>query len=263
MPTPQQRSTNEGRNGTMKRLWWTWILVFLLGVGTGKGVQAPTCPEEENRVDVFATEGIQTEPTQPSRTDGPEEGQGGVLPYAFRYTPLVARRLAAYDGPSVEDGADRYLEGAAALVLENTGNTGIEFVQIVLTQQGQKLVFDATYIPPQGTVLIVEKNGTPYSGEAVEAGHCRTLVPGTFDWEKERVRVEERDLGSLAVTNLTDQPISCTRVFYKQHDGEEDVYIGGITYSAVLTDLMPGETRVITPYRYACGYCGIVAVVLD
>jgi len=250
----------------MRRLWWTWILVFLLGLGAGKEMAVLQSPEGENSLQAFPTETRQEEtapPTQTEQTPNPENSQSVFLPHTFRYTSLVARRLAVYDGPSQESGTQEYLEGVTALVLENTGNVGIEFAQVLLVQQGKTLVFEATYIPPQAAVLIVEKNHTPYSGGEIEDGRCRTVIPGSFDWEKELVFLEERDLGSLALTNLTERPIACTRIFYKRHDKEADLYIGGITYSAVVTNLLPGETRVITPYRYTCGYTGIVAVTTE
>jgi hypothetical protein len=67
----------------------------------------------------------------------------------------------------------------------------------------------------------------------------------------------------MTVTNLTAEVMPCVRVFYKQHEGASDLYVGGITYSAVIPDLQPGETRQITPYRYANGYSAVVAVVID
>lgn len=246
----------------MRRMWWMWILVFLLGFGAGKGARAMQQPQTGQLPEFSAPATKSTEPSAPEETDKHSDEETG-LPCAFRYTSLVARQLVSYDGPSMEDGTEAALEGTAALVLENTGTVGMEYVQVVLTQNGQELRFEATYIPPRAAVLIVESNRTPYSGAPVENCRCRTVIPGSFDWSKGVIRIEERDVGSLAVTNLTDQPISCTRVFYKQHDGYEDLYIGGITYSAVLTDLMPGETRVITPYRYACGYSAVVAVVTE
>ena len=246
-----------GLRGIMKQMWWMWILMFLLGIGAGKGVQ--TQQETENYLEsvVPATEQSVIQDTTAPCEDAYD------LPCAFPYTALVARELTAYDGPSLEDGAEVTREGVAALVLENTGTVGIEFARIILVQNNQELCFDATYIPPRAKVLILEKNGMPYSDLPVEECRVRTVIPGSYDWAKDRIGIEEHGLGSLAVTNLTDQPIRCTRVFYKQHHGETDLYIGGITFSAVLNDLLPGETRVITPYRYACGYSAIVAVVTE
>lgn len=203
-----------------------------------------------------------TQGTEPTYVQVGTQEKGG-LPCQLQYTTLVARQLAAYDGPYLEDGSDEELVDVAALVLENTGTIGMEYVQVVLQQGGRELVFDVTYVPPRGTVLILEKNRAAYSTDPVESCRCRTLISGNFDWEKEKIRIDSGDGFGMAVTNLTDIPMSYVRVFYKQHEGAADLYVGGITYSAVIPDLQPGETRQITPYRYADGYSAVVAVVID
>ena len=207
-----------------------------------------------------------TSPTVPVNDPEPTYAQTGNqegFPCSVKYTPLVIRQLASYDGPYLEDGTEEELTAVAALVVENTGTIGIEYAQLVITQDQRELVFDATYIPPRGTILILEKDRQAYSGETVTGCRCRTLIPGTFDWEKERILIQPGEGFSLSVTNLTEEAMPYVRVFYKQHEGTSDLYIGGITLSAVIPDLQPGETREITPYRYAHGYSAIVAVVID
>jgi hypothetical protein len=146
-------------------------------------------------------------------------------------------------------------------VLENTGTTGIEYARIVLMQNGQELTFDATYIPPKSTILLLEENKKPYSAAPVAACRCRTVIPGVFDRAERTVEIKETGMCTLEVTNLTDQKIDSVRVFYKHHEGKDDLYVGGITYSTAIPELEPGETRSITPYRYASGYAQVVAVV--
>lgn len=207
-------------------------------------------------------------PTLPEASTAPTEAARpqyvpGKLPCQIPYTNLIARQLAAYDGPYLEDGTDEELVGIAALVLENTSTIGIEYVQVVVTQGGQELTFDATYLPPRSKVLILEKNRTMYSDRPIDGCRCRTLIPGTYDWEKDQVAIGQGEGFSMTVTNLTDRTLPFVRVFYKQHDGAADLHIGGITLSAVIPDLLPGETRVVTPYRYAGDYSAVVAVVVD
>ena len=250
----------------MKRYWWSWVAVFLMGIWLGKllmqpngdmGTELPnfSAPQPSATLPVFGQE--YPEPTVVQT--GNQEG----LPCNVKFTPLVARQLVSYDGPYLEDGTEEELVGVAALLVENTGTIGIECVQLVVSQGQRELVFDATYVPPRGSVLILEKNRQLYTQETIEGCRCKTFIPGTFDWEKDRIRIQQGKGFSMAVTNLTDQPMLVVRVFYKQHEGENDLYIGGITLSAVIPDLQPGETREITPYRYAYGYSGVVAVVID
>lgn len=250
----------------MKRFWWSWVVVFLLGIWTGcMLLQSEKAPGTE--LPSFSAPQVSvTTPTSPAKDPEPTYVQTGYqegLPWNVQYTPLVAWQLASYDGPYLEDGTEEELTGVAALVVENTGTIGIEFVQLVVSQGQRELVFNATYIPPRGTVLILEKERQSYTGETVTDCKCRTLIPGTFDWEKEKIHIEPGDGFSMAVTNLTEKEMPCVRVFYKQHEGESDLYVGGITFSAVIPNLQPGETREITPYRYANGYSAVVAVVID
>ena len=252
----------------MKRYWWSWIAVFLLGAWMGRSFALPRERPGTDLPSFSAPQVSVTVPTVPSTDPEPTYAPAGNmvgegLPCELRYTPLVARQLSSYDGPYLEDGTEEELVGVAALVVENTGTIGIEFAQLVVSQGAKELVFDATYIPPRGVVLILEKNRAVFTPEAVTGCRCRTLIPGSFDWEKEKIRIEPAEGFGMTVTNLTDTPMSYVRVFYKQHEGAADLYVGGITLSAVIPDLQPGETRQITPYRYANGYSAVVAVVVD
>jgi len=246
----------------MKRTWWVMIVVFALGIGVGSGA---TRLHSRGSEDLPVT--AATEPSSGQKPTVPDAEQVGAnddpagFPFALEYTSLVAQKLIAYEGAYLEDGSEEAVEDVAALILENTGTTGIEYAQIVMMQNGRELSFDGTYIPPKSTVLLLEENKQPYSDAAVTDGHCRTVIPGVFDRAERTVSVKEAGMCTLEVTNLTDQSLSGIRIFYKHHQGENDLYVGGITYSTVILALEPGQTRSITPYRYASGYAQVVAVV--
>lgn len=249
----------------MKARWWLTVLAFLLGIGLGSGVAKLGSREMQDLPDATAAT-VPTyapEPTEPQAEQVGTKDDPAGFPFALEYTSLVARKLIAYDGAYLEDGSEEAVEEIAALVLENTGTTGIEYAQIILMQNGQELSFDATYIPPKSTVLLLEENKRPYSGATVTACRCRTVIPGVFDRAQRSISIKETGMCTLEVTNLTGEKMNCVRVFYKHHEGENDLYVGGITYSAVIPDLEPGQTRSITPYRYASGYAQVVAVVTE
>lgn len=251
----------------MKSLWWSMIVVFLLGIGVGSAI-TNLQDKQEGDLPSFSTQfppaqlnAPQTEPSEPDMEQVGSDDIQTVFPCQLQYTSLVACMLTSYEGPYLDDGSEENVIGVAALVLQNTGTIGIEYARIVLIQNGQQLVFDATYIPPKSTVLLLEENKAVYSDAPVTQCRCRTVIPGVFDWAQRTVRIQEEGMCGLKVTNLTDREINCVRVFYKHHNGEEDMYVGGITYSAVIQNLKPGETRLISPYRYASGYAQVVAVV--
>ena len=248
----------------MKRYAWIWLGLFFLGFYLGHA----TGNRQEETFSLPPAFSYPTEATQHQAppTDPPTQPAvplDNTLPCALQYTTLVAQSLAMYDGPCLEDGSADELIGVAALILENTGTIGIHYAQIVIEQEGNELHFDATYIPPRGTVLIIESNRTPYSGAEVDSCHCRTVIPGSFDWSEDQIAISPTGNFSMEVTNLTDTTLRNIRIYYKQHRKEYDIYVGGITYSTVITTLAPGESCIISPYGYACGYAQVVAVEVD
>ena len=84
-------------------------------------------------------------------------------------------------------------------------------------------------------------------------------VPG-FEMSEEQVQVQENGDQSLTVSNLTNEDIPAVRIFYKFYMEEEETYVGGITYTAKLTDLKAGESRKITPSHYVSGYSRVMMV---
>ena len=68
----------------------------------------------------------------------------------------------------------------------------------------------------------------------------------------------ETEDGQLEVTNRSSQDLPCVRLFYKFYMSDEDVYVGGITYTAKLVDLAAGESALVRPSHYAPGSSRII-----
>jgi len=252
----------------MRTLWWITVMAFFLGMGIGtsisgfqekRGEELPVFSSQPEYMSPFAPEESPTLPT--AAQIGSSQTEETVFPCPLQFTSLVVEKLSSYEGPWLQDGSEEHVVGVAALLVRNTGTIGIEYARISLVQNGQELIFDATYIPPKGTILLLEDNKQPYSDAPVTNCRCRSVIPGNFDMAQRTVRIEQEGLCTLKVTNLTDTPMAGVRIFYKHHDGQADLYVGGITYSAVIPELLPGQTKEITPYRYASGYALVVAVV--
>ena len=247
----------------MKNKWLITVLVFALGVGVGCGIARLGDGKNTKSPDpTVATRPTSTiKPTQPEFEQVFGTGDAAEFPFKLEYTSLVAHKLIAYEGAYLEDGSEEAVTNVAALILENTGTIGISYVRIILVQNGKELSFDATYIPPRSKIMLLEENKQPYSQATVTSCRCHTVIPGDFDRAERTVSIKETGMCTLEITNLTGQNLSGIRVFYKHHEGTRDLYVGGITYSTVIPALEPGETRSVTPYRYASGYAQVVAVV--
>ena len=71
-------------------------------------------------------------PTAPPETVAEQTGEIS-FPYAIPDTGLVIQKIAAYDGVFLEDGTDEEITGVAAMVLENTGETAVEYTRFLST----------------------------------------------------------------------------------------------------------------------------------
>ena len=196
--------------------------------------------------------------TQPSTQPQPTEQTDCQLPYANIY----ARRLICFDGPFYEDVNAEELVGVAALELENTGNKIVEYVEAIVEQEHRQLRFEATYIPPGGKVLVLEKDAQRYDMERILAFYCPKIVTAAAS-DQDMVQVQPDGACNMVVTNKSRQALDCVRVFYKQYYEKDEQFIGGVTYSLVLTDLQPGESRRLSPYHFATEYSRIVAVTAE
>ena len=77
---------------------------------------------------------------------------------------------------------------------------------------------------------------------------------------EDKIRVEETGGQEITVTNLTDQEIPAVRIFYKFYMKDEDTYVGGITYTAKITNLQAGDSQAIQPSHYLKGSSRIMMV---
>ena len=162
---------------------------------------------------------------------GRQEGGGTAhkqisFPIALEGTSLVAERLAAYDGPFIEDGTNDEVTGIAALVLRNAGAETVTQADILLEQGSQQLAFHADTIPPGMTVLVLEANRGTYSMTACTAA-CATAQ--TREYPKIPLDVEPCGLGILRETNPTQSPLYGICLYHKQWQDPPGILVGGIS----------------------------------
>lgn len=190
-----------------------------------------------------------------------QEGvQGLTLPYSIPGSSLVVRGIASYDGIYLEDGSDEETSGVTVMLLQNAGDTEVEYASVSVSRDGTALQFDASALPAGGTVVVQEKNKTPFQeGNYSDCSATVAEISG-FEMSEDKVQVEESGEQSLTVTNLTDEDIPAVRVFYKFYMEDEGTYVGGITYTAKITNLAAGASQTITPSHYVQGSSRVMMV---
>lgn len=204
--------------------------------------------------------GEDTEEDDSSGGDIQETVQGISLPYSIGGSGLVIRSITSYDGTYIEDGSDSDISGVTVIILENTGDTEVEYASITVNREGTELQFEASALPAGETVVVQEKNRVLFEGGNYTDCSADVAEIEEFDMSSDQIRVDETGDQTLTVTNLTDENISAVRIFYKFYMEDEDTYVGGITYTAKITGLDANASVEITPSHYLKGSSRIMMI---
>lgn len=220
--------------------------------------QDPTEPSEEH---VQPPEDLPSNIEIPVVTDPVTgESQGVQLPYEIEEYGLVIQKMDPYEGLFVEDGTNVQVENVAMLLVENRGDFPVEYTQICVDYQGEKLYFDISALPVGEKLVVQEKNGKAIP--QTEAGAANALIVQRADMamSEDQVRVTDNGNNTLTVTNLTDKTIPTVRVFYKYYMEDGDIFVGGIAFTVKITRLNGGGSVTIQPSHYTSSTSRVVMV---
>lgn len=181
------------------------------------------------------------------------------FPFAIPGTTLIAERIVSYDGWFAEGDEGRDVVNCAALLLYNCGEYGIDSGEVVLEAGTVRFEFSVSTLPAGERLLVPEKKGLEYGPEQFSS--CNgTQVSQQGEWSENRIGLEYPDMGSVVVTNLSDQILNEIYLYYKAYLPETCFYVGGNTGIAFVERLEPGQSICIYPYNYALGYSRFVRV---
>lgn len=183
----------------------------------------------------------------------PDEEQSTVVtfPYAIPGTELTIEKVASYTGVYLEDGSDKDISGVSTMVLVNHSKSAAEYVDITLNCDGKALEFVASAVPSGATVVVQEANQASYQNGTYSDCTAQVASLDKFELSESQVKVEDNGDNSLTVTNLTGSDIPVVRVFYKYYMDDSDAYVGGIAYTAKLTNLKANGSQKITPSHFS------------
>lgn len=171
---------------------------------------------------------------------------------------LIINGIQPYDGIFIEMKEDTECENVAAASLENRSDKMITLAQVVIKAGDTKWEFEASTIPAGATVIVQEKNAKQYVNTEVSCEKVNVAYEEEPSLLEEQISVEEISDTQLKITNISEEDISVLRLFYKLK--EEDIYIGGITYTVKLENLSAGESQTISPAHYLKGYSEILMI---
>ena len=179
------------------------------------------------------------------------------LPCRVAGTDLIAQQLVMYEGPYLENGSDTPVTDIIGLILYNDGQQEIAQAEVTLTV-GEKLTFFASNIMPGMRVLVLESEAKAWREDPITACSGVVNVERQSTLSEQSLKMDILDMGTLSVTNTTQEKLTDIWLFYKNYVPEGELYVGGITYIDTIESLEPGQTVQIKPDRYAAGYSRII-----
>ena len=182
---------------------------------------------------------------------------GVSLPCKIDGTQLIARELMLYEGPFLEGRTDTPVSEITALLLYNSGKQEIAQAEVILTAQ-QELTFFASNIMPGAHVLVLEKNAAAWQSWEVTACTGWTSPPQRPSLPEDALQIREVDMGTIALTNTTEETLTDIWIYYKNYLPQSGFYIGGITYLKTVAFIRPGQTVELSLRNYASGYSRIM-----
>lgn len=162
---------------------------------------------------------------------------------------LRIEKLAPYTGIFVEDGTNQQVTDVAMLLVQNTGDSAVEYAEIMVDYADKTLCFQITALPAGERMVVQEKSGhvvpKGVAGRASALVVHRTRMNITPE-----ISVSDNGDNSLTVKNLTNQTIPTVRVFYKYYMEKENMFVGGIAFTVRITSLGPESSMVVYPSHY-------------
>lgn len=163
---------------------------------------------------------------------------------AFMNGIVTVEKAGRYAGVFVEDGSDEIVSDVFAITVVNNSDKMLQYAQVVITCGGEEYTFDMSTIPAGARAQVLEKNKKALPEDLSGAQTVLTTVtefqeaPSTYPEVFELTPFEY----SVNIKNISKSDISGdVYVYYKTKVG--DLYMGGITYRAKVTDLAAGEEK--------------------
>lgn len=171
------------------------------------------------------------------------------LPYEDKEYGLEVSAVKSYSGLYIENGEETAIENVATAIVKNNSDKHIEYAEVTLKGLKTDLKFKVTDLPKGAVMVVQELDMKPYTEQEYTAVTNKVATLDKFEMSEDRISVSQEGK-RIKITNITDETIPVTRVFFKLYMTDKDVYVGGITYNIKLENLKPDEPLYAAPYHF-------------
>lgn len=146
---------------------------------------------------------------------------------------LQVTAVGRFTGAYVEDGTDEEVTDVLALIVENTGESWIEYAELTMDCGGETARFVLSALPSGSSALVMEANRMTYAAGTVyrlsEEAKMAALTSAVMDFSEDFVLYP--DDGVINVENISGMDhTESVSVYYKNY--RYGLYFGGICYRA-------------------------------
>lgn len=183
------------------------------------------------------------------------------LPYTIENTDLEIVAIGKYSGVIVENGTTEDVTDVLAIIVKNSSDKIVSFSSFSVEYDNDATTgFNPTNLPAGMSSLVFTT--TPYVDyedvKKFEVSDPMAVMTDSLPMLEGTVGVDYKD-GNFIITNLTGEELGDVYVRYKSC-GDGNVYLGGATYSVMVSDVMPYETYTVAAENYVEGSSVIIAV---
>lgn len=163
---------------------------------------------------------------------------------AFLDGIVTVEKVGRYAGIFMEDGSDEIVSDVFAITVVNNSDKMLQYAQVVITCGGEDYVFDMSTIPAGARAQVLEKEKKTVPKDL--SGSQTVLNTITEFQEEPSLYPQVFEITALShsidIKNISKNNIDGDiYVYYKTKVG--DLYMGGITYRAKVSDLASGEEK--------------------
>ena len=150
---------------------------------------------------------------------------------------LQVTAVGRFTGPYVEDGTDEEVTDVLALIVENTGESWVEYAELTMDCGGETARFVLSSLPSGSSALVMETNRMTYAAgtdyRLSEKAKIAELTSAVMDFSEEFMLYPDDGVINLENISGKDHAESVS-VYYKNY--RYGLYYGGICYRARFED---------------------------
>ena len=159
-----------------------------------------------------------------------------------------------YTGPFVEDGADEKVGNVLALKFTNNGTKAVQYAEYVFDIGKETVSFKVSDLPAGQSCVVLESSQHKYKEKDILSLVTRIVaLVDEIPFARDQILVVDNSNDTITVMNLTDKEIPLARVFYKNFDAEQGIFVGGITYNAKVDKIPAGKGVTVSPTHFKSG----------